>query len=261
MEIFEPRCVSLISMSAAKASDVLLDSEARSVLWREICEASVQLASRCSVFTPDGSGALLRLDAFQPRPAVPPWQLVEALSLLSIILRADEVRTNSVNLFRKTGPIEITEGGLPRFIWSQQYLRGQYSELGGRPDLIVTSSADAPTPTNILRAVEVKCVKDLGTQHIRGEFGKAHDLRVATYFIWSFYKLAPRVKAGAQGLGLDIEELGFDSPLREDIVKRPMVLLSHVSNTLEQARLSRTFARALEDASRDTNLKLAGPRR
>ena len=30
-------------MSAAKASNVLLDSEARSVLWREIREASVQV--------------------------------------------------------------------------------------------------------------------------------------------------------------------------------------------------------------------------
>jgi hypothetical protein len=96
MKIFERRCVNLIRMPAAKASDVGLDSEARSVLWREICEASVQIASRCSVYAPDGSGALLRVDAFLHCPAVQTWQLVEALSLLSIILRADEVRTNSV---------------------------------------------------------------------------------------------------------------------------------------------------------------------
>lgn len=247
--------------SSTKVINIEHDDQARAVLWREIIEAALQLASRCSVYATDGSGALLGLRPFQPLPTAPTWQLVEALSLLSIILRADEVRTNSVNLFRKTGPIEIREDGLPRFVWSQQYLRGQYSELGGRPDLVVTSSARIPTPANILRVVEVKCLKDLGTQHIRSEFGKAHGLRVATYFIWSFHKLAPRVKAGAQGLGLDIEELGFDTPFRKDIVTRPMALLSHVSNTLEQARRSRTFARALEDASRDTQLKLAGPRR
>ena len=248
-------------MLTGKVSRAELDTEDRSILWREICEASLQLASRCSVFTTDCSGALIRVMPPQPLPSVRSWQLVEALSLLSIILRAEEVRSNSIILFRKTGPIEIKEDGLPRFLWSQQYLRGRYSKLGGRPDLIVTSSIDTPSPTNILRVVEVKCLKDLGTQHIRGEFGKAHDLRVATYFIWSFYKLAPRVKAGARGLGLDIEELGFDTPQRENIVNRPNALLSHVSNSLEQARLSRTFAKALEDASRDTQLKLTGPRR
>jgi hypothetical protein len=237
------------------------ESEARIVLWREVCEASLQLSSRCSVFTTDRNGASFRVNPSQPIPIVSPWQLVEALSLLSIILRADEVRSKSVYLFRKMGPIEIREDGLPRFIWTQQSLRGQFSDLGGRPDLIVTSSADAPSPSNILRVVEVKSMRNLDAQRIRSEFGKAHDLRVATYFIWSFYKLAPRVKAGARGLGLDIEEIGFDTPSWKDLVNRPMALLSHVSNTLEQARVSRTFARALEDASRGTQLKLAGPRR
>src|SRR5690242_1642851 len=112
-------------MPTAKLSIAEPDIEARSVLWREICEASLQLSSRCSVFTTGDSGALLRLKAPQPVPAVPTWQLVEALSLLSIILRAAEVRSGSIILFRKTGPIEITEDGLPRFVWTQQYLRGQ----------------------------------------------------------------------------------------------------------------------------------------
>jgi hypothetical protein len=237
------------------------DIEARAALWREICEASLQLAPRCSVFATSGSGASLRVNAGQSLPSVPNWQLVEAISLLCIILRADEVRSSTVELFKKSGPIEIREEGFARFVWSQQYLRGQYSELGGRPDLLVTSSAEHPSPANILRVVEVKCSKDLGTQHIRSEFGKAHDLRVATYFIWSFYRLSPRLKAGARGLGLDIEDLGFDSPFRDDIIRRPMALLSHVSNSLHQARLARTFARALEDANRDTQLKLGGPRR
>jgi hypothetical protein len=101
---------------------------------------------------------------------------------------------------------------------AQQQLRGDYSDLGGRPDLIVTSSPDPPTPINVVRVVEVRCSKQLGAQIVRAEFGKAHDLRVTSYVIWTFYSPPPRLKAGARGLGLDLEELGFDTARRQDLI-------------------------------------------
>jgi hypothetical protein len=50
---------------------------------------------------------------------------------------------------------------------------------------------------NAIRILEAKSVRDLGTSTVRGEFGKAHDLRVNAYLIWSFYSPPERVVAGA----------------------------------------------------------------
>jgi len=102
-----------------------------------------------------------------------------------------------IHIFGKTGPVEIREDGIVRQLWAQQTLRGDKSALPGRPDLIVTSSREPPHPHNALRIIEAKCVRQLGTHTVRSEFGKAHDLRVATYLTWSFYSPAPRVVVGA----------------------------------------------------------------
>lgn len=85
------------------------------------------------------------------------------------------------------------------------------------------------------------------------------DLRVATYFIWSFYSPSDRVVRGARGLGLDLVELGFDSDLRGDLIKDDMALISYVAHTLEQSRRARRFAGALEDAGRKARRELLGP--
>jgi hypothetical protein len=86
-------------------------------------------------------------------------------------------------------------------------------------------------------------------------------LRVTSYFIWSFYSPSVRVRDGARGLGLDLEELGFDTPRRKDLITQPHALLSHVAHTLEQARQSHRFATALEDADQEARRKLTSSRR
>jgi hypothetical protein len=242
-------------------SDADKDAAAKEALWREICEAAVQLASHCIVSSSALNAPPGRLDPKQPVPDVPTWKLVEALSLLSILLRAGRVRAGLVNIFGKLGPLEIEEDGLARYVWAQPNLRGDYSDLGGRPDLVVTSSSDPPTPSNVLRVIEVKCSKQLGAQIVRAEFGKAHDLRVATYLIWTFYAASTRVKDGARGLGLDLVELGFDIPRGEDLIRQPGALLSHVAHVQEQARRSSSFLRALEDAGQEARRKLPLPSR
>jgi len=229
-----------------------IDVEAQQALWRAVCEAAEQLAPRCAVYSsqiPDEPG-LIRVG--RPIPEVKPWQLIEALSLLAILMRADEVNSSEIlSLFGKTGPLGFREDGADRYLWAQQKLQGEYSALGGRPDLVVTSSPERPTTVNVLRIVEAKCRRQLDTQTVRAEFGKAHNLRVAKYFIWTFYSASPRAVAGAHRLGLDIVELGFDSPRRKDLIEQPAALVSHVAHALEQSRKVQRFATALKEAGQD----------
>ena len=144
-------------------------------------------------------------------------------------------------------------------LWAQQTLHGEKSALRGRPDIIVTSSSERPHPGNAVRIIEAKCIRKLGAPAIRGEFGKAHDLRVASYFIWSFYSPSPQAIAGAKGLGIDLEVLGFDTNRRSELVASPEALLSHVAHSQEQARRGQRFAQALVDAGQHAQRKLLGP--
>lgn len=95
-----------------------------------------------------------------------------------------------------------------------------------------------------------------GAQDIRAEFGKAYDLRVASYLIWSFTTPAPGVVEGARGLGLDIEVLGFDTARRADLIAMPENLVAHVANTLEVSRREKRFAHALIESGQDLSRKM-----
>ncbi|HEY6326593.1 MAG TPA: hypothetical protein VIW73_08815 [Candidatus Cybelea sp.] len=232
------------------------DSEARAALWRGICVAAEEVRRNFSIRSLRGFAGELRSGSVLP--PVPTWQLVEAISLLSLILRSDSASANAVNVFGKTGPIEIQEDGKKRFLWAQQPMRGESSTLGGKPDLVVTLSDDLPQPQNTVRVIEAKCVRVLDTQTIRAEFGKAHDLRVATYFIWTFYSPSTRLVAGARGLGLDLVALGFDTARRDDLITNTDALISHVSNSLLESRRAGRFAQALQDAGHEASVKLSG---
>ncbi len=234
------------------------DIEARIALWKAIYIASQDVLHRFKIRSICGiNGAPIRNDAEVPDVAT--WQLVEALSLLGVILRSENAVADMINLFGKTGPVEIREDGITRHLWAQQTLQGSKSALGGRPDLIVTSTREAPHPNSTIRIIEAKCVKHLGAQIVRSEFGKAHDLRVATYLIWSFYSPASKVVAGARGLGIDLEPLGFDTDRRADLVGSPDALISRIAYAQEQSRHDQRFAVMLEEASRDVRHKLLGP--
>ena len=236
------------------------DTEARQAIWQAICVAADDVRHRFAV------GAIHELDRRDIRstnsvPPVATWQLIEALSLLCVIIRCDVATAKIINVFGKTGPIEIHEDSVVRHLWAQQTLRGERSDLSGRPDIIVTTSSELPHPGNAARIIEAKCVRQLGTQTIRGEFGKAYDLRVATYFIWSFYSPTPRAITGAKGLGIDLQALGFDMQRRRDLVASPEALISHVAHSQDQARRAQRFAQGLEEAGTETRRKLLGPAR
>lgn len=233
------------------------ETEARKALWAAISDGATKLVGKCSVYisgTPDiGS----KIHPQMPVPEVQTWQLVEALSLLAILIKADRVITSKIcNLFGRTGPLHFIEDGNNRYLWAQPSLRGQESTLVGRPDLVVSVTPDAPSALNILRIIECKCRKRLGAPDIRGEFGKAYDLRVTSYLIWSFNTPSLSVIEGAKRLGLDIEPLGFDTDRRQDLISNPENLVMHVANTQEVSKQGTRFSRLLLESSNDASNKL-----
>ena len=84
--------------------------------------------------------------------------------------------------------------------------------------MIVTSDLTEPTAETIVRIIECKARKSIGAQVIRAEFGKAYDLKVTSYLIWSFFTPSERAIRGAKALGLDLEPLGFDTDMREELI-------------------------------------------
>jgi hypothetical protein len=234
------------------------DVEARLAIWKSICICADDVRHRFRV------KAVRELDGREIRsgsnvPSVETWQLIEALSLLCVVVRCEEAIAKVVSVFGKMGPIEIHEDGTTRYMWAQHTLRGDRSALGGRPDIVVTTSVDSPNPGNASRIIEAKCIKELSTPAIRAEFGKAYDLRVETYFIWSFYSPTQKAIDGAKGLGIDLQALGFDTARRRDLVTNPDALIAHVRNSQDQARRSQRFALGLEGAGQDARRKLLGP--
>jgi hypothetical protein len=246
------------SLAEGDAAGADNDTEARSALWTAVCVAAQDVRSRFRVGPIHGlNGGPVRVGT--PVPNVATWQLVEALSLLGVILRSEDATAPTLGVFGKSGPVKIAEESSARYLWAQHSLRGERSALTGRPDLVVTSTSEQPHSGNAIRIIEAKCVRCLGTDTVRSEFGKAYDLRVGTYLIWSFYTPTPRVVDGARGLGIDLEALGFDTPRRADLLKSPEALISHVAHTQEQTRQRQRFAGALEGAVEETKRKLLGP--
>jgi hypothetical protein len=244
----------MVVMSYNKVEE---DAEARKALWAAVLDGATKLAGKCTVYISGSPSIGSKINPQIPIPDVQTWQLVEALSLLAILIKAEAVITSEIpNLFGKTGPLHFIEDGHDRYLWAQPSLRGQESALGGRPDLVVTATPDAPSALNIMRVIECKCRKRLGAPDIRGEFGKAHDLQVTSYLIWSFNTPSLSIIEGAKRLGLDIQPLGFDTDRRADLISVPENLVMHVANTQEVSRRGNQFARILLESSNNASLKV-----
>ena len=234
------------------------DSEARLKLWSAICHAADLLEGSCSVFIskePEPEG---RVKGTSALPNVRTWQLVEALSLLSILLKAEKVVSEKVyNIFGRSGPFHFIGGGENRYLWSQVLLKGNETILGCRPDLIITNDPKKPpTAETIIRIIECKCRKSIGAQVIRAEFGKGYDLKVTSYLIWSFITPNKRAIEGAKRLGLDLEALGFDTDMRGQLIKSPEVLVSHVANTIEASKREKRFTQVLRSTADKVDRKI-----
>jgi hypothetical protein len=226
-----------------------------------ICDAVSKLTGQCRVYISRTPELEARICNNMPVPDVETWKLVEALSLLAVLIKADKVICGDVvNLFGQTGPLHFLEDGHDRYLWAQPTLIGKESELGGRPDLVVTSSPEIPTALTILRVIECKCRKHLGAHDIRAEFGKAYDLGVVSYLIWSFWTPVPRAVSGAKRLGLDLVALGFDTQLRAGLIAKPENLVAHVANTIEVSNREKRFAGTLIEYGQQVTRKAHVPR-
>jgi hypothetical protein len=233
------------------------DHEARSALWSAICDAAAKLAGCCKVFMSRSKDPATLVRSGMPVPDVKTWQLVEALSLLAILIKADAIRSHEVaNIFGATGPLHFIKDNRSWYLWAQPVLVGQDSALYGRPDILVTSTPDKPSSATASRLIECKCRRRLGAHDIRAEYGKAYDLRISSYLIWSFTTPSPQVISGAKRLGIDIEVLGFDTERRSDFTAIPESLVAHVANTQEVSWRENRFAHKLIESSSDFSRKI-----
>jgi hypothetical protein len=213
------------------------DPAARAALWGGIKHSSDMLAGKCSVYVTQEPIAIGRVTDGITEPDVETWKLMEALSLLAVLLKAESVISREIcNVFGKTGPFHFLEKGEDRYIWAQATLKGEESSLIGIPDLVVTSGPSHPSASNILQIIECKSGKRIGAHQIRAEFGKAYDLKVSSYLMWSFVTPSKKAINGAKKLGIDLETLGIDTDMRQALIDNPEVLVSHVANTVEQSR-------------------------
>ena len=106
-------------MDKLAADNAAQDAEARAAIWKTICLAADDVRFRFAI------KAILELGDREIRstssvPGVLTWQLVEALSLLCVIIRCDDAKANVVSVFGKMGPIELREDGVVRYLWAQQ---------------------------------------------------------------------------------------------------------------------------------------------
>lgn len=96
-----------------------------------------------------------------------------------------------------------------------------------------------------MRVVECKAHRELGTPVIRQEFGKAFDLGVSSYHIWSLTTPKLRIIKGAKGLGLDLVLLEFDTERRKEFVRNPEALERFVGDKLDESRREERFLKTL----------------
>ena len=235
-----------------------VDQEGRLIIWQAICDAAEELRYACQIYTtpsPDLNGKV----CFEMSIAdVETWRLIEALSLVAILGNASRVFDRNVwNIFGRTGPISIEEDGRAVYLWAQPEITGYNSALGARPDLVVTTTREKPSPSTVLRIIECKCRQQLGAADIRAEFGKAHDLRATSYFIWSYHTPKQSVVRGAESLGLTLETLSLDTGRRHEWAEKPASLFHHAAAALEKSRMNKPFARMLQITNSQVQQKTA----
>ena len=95
----------------------IMDDEARTAIWIAIRHAAASLAGQCTFYlsrTPDRESIVGRA-SFPPN--LPTWRLVEALSLIMILVKTERVNCADVfNLMGRTGPINFAEDGKDRYL-------------------------------------------------------------------------------------------------------------------------------------------------
>jgi len=244
-------------MYKSKSIDIVEDySVKRLVIWKAICYAAEQLSGKCSFFVSEKPIPEYQIKETLPFPNVNISKLMEVLCLLAVLLRADDIKTNEIsNIFKKVGPVHFIENEKDLYLWSQITLKGEISSLNSRPDLIVTVDSDLPSSANVLRIIECKSGNNINASLIRSEFGKAYDLKVASYLIWTLISPSPKTIKGANGLGIDIETVGFDSNMNV-FMEEPETLAYHVAYAIEISGKECRMIQALDSSAAEIKTKI-----
>ena len=194
------------------------------------------------------------------------WNRVKGhfLELLCLLTTLSQMKSSRVgsevhNLFSKIGPLEVTDEGMSKSIWTQQMVTGTNSGLMARPDILMTKPGVNVTTENVLSIIECKCVKKLTSSTIRAEFGKAHDLRVNSYTIVSYYNPSPKLIIGAKKLGIDLIPFKLHTKERDFFLRNPNDLVDSLSEDLLKSRKDMTFLKLLENVASEAKGKLELP--
>ncbi|MGD9932563.1 MAG: hypothetical protein AB7T37_02505 [Dehalococcoidia bacterium] len=222
----------------------------RRLIWEAIVSASEHLTRRGvdvhlgTEYEPE-IGEISR-----PPDRLATWRLIEVLSALAVLARADRIETSQVTgLDSVAGPFAYARLGRQRWLWVQRTMKGETSGLGARPDIVLTSTPEKPTKANAVQIVEVKTGRTIGAPTLRAEFGKARDLEVRAYLIWSYAEPKPREVEAARSLGLDLRQI--DLTLTD-----PHQLLFAVGEAIEQSEARSSFAIRLAQSAQNAMSKL-----
>ena len=189
--------------------------------------------------------------------AIETWRLLETLSILSIINSADKIVFKDMpNLFKKFGPMAFIENAFKKFLWYQPQICKGIAGLKAIPDIVITDSQENPNERNILNIIECKHRLRMGAPVVRAEFGKAHDLRVLSYLIWTWRTPKDHVIQGAKKLGIDLVPVGFDSHLSKDFIVQPHSFFVHISGEIARSRSENSFAITLRKTDEELKDKL-----
>jgi hypothetical protein len=99
----------------------VVDRADHSTPWKAVLDSAWRLAGRCAIYLSKSPDEKSRDSCNTPIPNVKAWRLVEALSLLMILSKAEKMISNEViNLLGRTGPLHFRENGADRFLWAQK---------------------------------------------------------------------------------------------------------------------------------------------
>lgn len=183
---------------------------------------------------------------------------LELLCLLSILSPTKPIEKCCTikNVFHSLGPIPIVEDGIVKNVWTQQTLSDTISGFNARPDIIIAQPSVQISSESIIDIIECKCVKNISSSAIRSEFGKAHDLRVNSYTIISYYDVDNSIIESSKKLGIKIIQFMLNTPERNSFIENPEELSSVLSEKIQQSRKEKDFLKMLESAASESKSKL-----
>jgi hypothetical protein len=160
-----------------------------------------------------------------------------------------------ITLFDQAGPIPVLDQETKCFIWSHPSMQSLRSGLKAVPDIVITSSSDGVTASNIISIIECKCRETLGASDIRGEFGKAYDLGSPSYVLVSYYSVPESLIEAGRKLGIDIQIFSLNTSERDRFMRRPQDVGEDMAIKLSSALRRRMFLTAIENRAADIQRK------